>query len=774
MKQWLSAFGSSVRCRLAALIVIALLPALGLIAYQVQQDRSQAEARAAEKTLLAAQSVARNTEEAVEQSRHLLATLAALISERGDLSDAAVASWCSSFLSRMLGPGDIYANLGASLAAGEMACSALPFTAPLSTLDRSWYQGVMRTGEFYVGDFQIGRITGRPTVNAGYPARDSTGMITGVVFAALDLQTISQFVATLNLPEGSVVNAIAGDGTILLRYPDPEQWVGKSAAGTSLMSTVMSLERPGATVEEGLDGVRRLFGTGVPLLPALGGRSPVVSAGIPPAAAFAEVSKTEWISAGAIAAVLGLTLAATAGGSHYLIMVPLRSLRRAADRLSRGEFSTRTGLRHDAGEVGTLARAFDTMASSVERRHREVTSLNEVALATAASLQVEDVLYVGLAAALKTLNADTGNVLLLDQRDQVLHLVHSHGHLPETIDALRRIRVGEGVAGQAVLRREAVALEAGSHPQDRLLAVKTAAGLKAVVAAPLISSDLVLGALSVGSRRERAFQQEEIELLKSIAAQLGGAVHRAQQFSEIRRQNEELEQQVALRTSDLEAAVKELEAFSYSVSHDLRAPLRGIDGFSLALLEDYGDRLDSVAREYLARVRAASQLMGHLIDDLLKLSRVTRAVLDRQRVDLTALSRSIADELRRREPERRVEFVIAGGMVVQADPGLMRVAMENLLANAWKFTSKKESARIEVGPALAESNNTFFVKDDGAGFDMNYAGKLFAPFQRLHGRHEFEGTGVGLATVQRIITRHGGRVWAEGAVEQGATFYFTL
>lgn len=228
---------------------------------------------------------------------------------------------------------------------------------------------------------------------------------------------------------------------------------------------------------------------------------------------------------------------------------------------------------------------------------------------------------------------------------------------------------------------------------------------------------------------------------------------------------------------ELEATNRELEAFSYSVSHDLRAPLRSIDGFSQILLEDYTDVLDEEGANYLGRVRAASQRMGQLIDDLLVLSRMTRTSLRREIVDLSALAQSVADELRERDPNREVEFSIAGGLSGSGDARLLRVTLENLLGNAWKFTSGKEGARIEFGAMQREGSPGFpayFVRDNGAGFDMAYAGKLFGAFQRLHSPEEFEGTGIGLATVQRVIRRHGGAVWAEGEVGRGATFYFTL
>jgi signal transduction histidine kinase len=226
---------------------------------------------------------------------------------------------------------------------------------------------------------------------------------------------------------------------------------------------------------------------------------------------------------------------------------------------------------------------------------------------------------------------------------------------------------------------------------------------------------------------------------------------------------------------DLEEANRELEAFSYSVSHDLRAPLRSIEGFSQILLEDYADKLDEEGEDYLGRVRAASRRMALLIDDLLDLSRVSRRPLRCELVDLSAQTREIAAELGKSQPEREAEFVIADGLTANGDPRLLRLVLENLLGNAWKFTSREEKVRIEFGSATLEGRErVYFVCDNGVGFDETYAGKLFGAFQRLHGPDEFEGTGIGLATVQRIVRRHGGRVWAEGEVGDGATFFFTL
>lgn len=226
--------------------------------------------------------------------------------------------------------------------------------------------------------------------------------------------------------------------------------------------------------------------------------------------------------------------------------------------------------------------------------------------------------------------------------------------------------------------------------------------------------------------------------------------------------------------AQLEAANRELEAFCYSVSHDLRAPLRGIDGFSQALLEDYSQKLDENGRQHLQRVRAAAQRMAALIDDLLELSRITRAEIQREHIDLSEMAQAVAQELLQLDPGRKAEFAIAPNLEAEGDPRLLRAVLENLLGNGWKFTSRRACARIEFGRTQANGENPFFVRDNGAGFDPAYAQRLFGAFQRLHAATEFPGTGVGLASVQRIIHRHGGRLWAEGAVNEGATFFFTL
>ena len=306
------------------------------------------------------------------------------------------------------------------------------------------------------------------------------------------------------------------------------------------------------------------------------------------------------------------------------------------------------------------------------------------------------------------------------------------------------------------------------------------APLNAFMGLPLFRGERLVGMAAVANR-PGGYNEEQVEHLQPFTATCAVLIEayrnsRQRQHAEsmLRQLNVELEDHVNQRTAELQASIKELESFSYSVSHDLRSPLRGINGFSRLLLQDYGDRLDEHGKEYLRRICTATLRMSELIDGMIDLAQLTREPLHFAEVNLSRLAASIARELLASEPERRVEFVAAADIRARGDERLLRVVLHNLLSNAWKFTARKETAHVEFGVRQAGSSLAYFVRDDGAGFDMRYADKLFGAFQRLHGVKEFAGTGIGLATVQRIVQRHGGLVWAEGEIDKGATFYFTL
>jgi signal transduction histidine kinase/CheY-like chemotaxis protein len=331
----------------------------------------------------------------------------------------------------------------------------------------------------------------------------------------------------------------------------------------------------------------------------------------------------------------------------------------------------------------------------------------------------------------------------------------------------QRFPMSACISGWAMLNRQPAAIE-DIYADSRIpIDAYRSTFVRSLVMVP-IRVETPVGAIGAYWAQRHTPTPAEIEILQALANTTSVAIENVDLYSE-------LERRVAQRTIQLEAANRELETFSYSVSHDLKAPLRSVVGFAQLLAEDCADQLDDQSKDYLRRIRTESKRMSGLIDDLLRLATFSRVALKHDRVNLSQIAHEVAATLRAGAPERQVEFKIQPGLTVEGDPGLLSVVMENLLSNAWKYSSKQPQAIIEFGAdGSPEKTPVYFVRDNGAGFDLKHAGKLFAPFQRLHGQNEFPGNGVGLATVQRIIHRHGGRVWAQAQVGQGATFYFSF
>ena len=655
---------------------------------------------------------------------------------------------CQALLQQLVSEHGEYGALGVTDASGRVVCSTLADALGTDLGDRRYVREALERRTFSGGDYQVGRITGRPGIIYGYPVSGDDGRARGVVFAALDLDWLSRWTVRAGVPPGTALLVIDTTGLIAYRYPDNAQYSGRYLPAGVNAAALAPGVREGIVSALGLDGIERMFAFVAEEQPGGASRYRMV-VGIPLSEAYALSYR---IGRRATVFVLVLLTGALVIAwilSDRLITQRVSALATATQRIARGDLSARTGIADGEDELAQLARSFDAMAAVLEKNDAELRRnerhnrlLAQASRALSAAPDYDDMLQE-FARVLVPAFADFCALEIHDSAGGTARYYEyplSRGELTpaDTVSNDDVFRTGQPFVHSSLLM------------------------------VPLRASGDVLGVLTLAHQTpERAFDDVDRQLALELARRVALAVENARLYHE-------LEARVRARTAELTALNRELEAFSYSVSHDLRSPLRSMDGFSQALLEDYSDVLDDTGRDYLQRIRQGAQRMGLLIDDLLSLSRVARADLNRTDVDVTALAESVVRELRQAEPQRNVAVTIAPGMTAFADPGLLRLALQNLIGNAWKFTGKKAEARIEIGARDVDGSPAFYVRDNGAGFDMAYAGKLFTPFQRLHSMNEFAGTGIGLATVQRIVARHGGRVWADAKPDAGATFTFTL
>jgi signal transduction histidine kinase/PAS domain-containing protein len=491
----------------------------------------------------------------------------------------------------------------------------------------------------------------------------------------------------------------------------------------------------------------------------------------------------------------------TSHPSASLMFVPLSYQAKAIGNLSIQSYTPQA---YDEDDLITLQALGDYCGGALERiRAEESLALSNERLSLIARVTdtiigtapIKDQVRA-LAQIVRTAYRVDSCVIRLLEGEELLLLATAgiaEDRLPPSLSA------NHGIASEMISRRTGIFIaDTRAHPVAGACSEQTTGnyGFISYAGAPLIIQDRVIGLLGIYSEKQiRNFSDDDLEHLQITTHHIAAAIvndslyqevstqktqlehqidERRQAGMEIERLNSELEKRVHERTEQLQASNRELEAFCYSVSHDLRWPLRTITGFGQALKDDYGDLLQTDGQECLERVINAGREMDRLINDLLHLSRLTRSDMKCRPVDLTAMAHKIARDLQQLEPDRRVDFLIAPRLTAHGDDRLLRVALENLLSNAWKFTGKRTHARIEFGRETGDGPPAYFVQDNGAGFDMAYAGKLFGAFQRLHGSSEFPGHGIGLATVQRIINRHGGRIWAVGEVDNGAKFSFSF
>jgi PAS domain S-box-containing protein len=592
-------------------------------------------------------------------------------------------------------------------------------------------------GEDYYGPMRFDDHCGEPVLTLAVPVHDRrSGEVGAVLVAEVRLTRLWDLYAGLRLGEDAVAYLLDGAGQVIA-HPDPSVVLRgtrftpgtRAGIGTSLEGGKAILAVQG--LDAGPRGLRVVVER--PLAAAL-------------ASALWPLGLVGLAVAGALLVALGLVFT-----MRRRVIGPILALTRAARAIHTGDLDHRAAL-VQGDELGELAGIFNAMTARLqdslgelqaevqERREAERALRRNNALLNAVVEGAADAVYVkDLEGRYRLINSAGARMVGL-AKDQILGRTDVALFSPET--------------AQAIMASDRRIMAAG---ETRTFEERAeAAGVARVFLA-------TKGPWRDGDGHTIGLVGLSRDITERIRAE-----------AEIRRLNEELERRVAQRTAELTQANRELEAFAYSVSHDLRAPLRAINGFSQALVEDYGEGLAPQARDYLGRLQAGTRTMGELIDGLLRLSRFTRGELERQRVDLGALACEVAAELREAEPGRVVDLDVQPGLLAEGDPRLLRTALENLLGNAWKYTAERDRAIVSVGAQERGGVRVYHVRDNGVGFDMDYADALFKPFQRLHPAREFPGIGIGLATVQRIVQRHGGTIWAESAPDAGATFYFTL
>lgn len=853
----------SLRSRLVFLFVIATLPALILV-LTINGDQERSTIQGVQKnTLLLAQFAAANQQQLIDSGHQLLAAISKLPETAGTPEE------CHEFLASFVTQYPQYVGIGVADPQGNVICSSLVLTSPINVSDSYHFQQAMKTKSFTVGQYQIGRITGKASLPLVYPALDSAGNPVRLITTSIDLAWLNQSISQQHLPSGSALDILDHRGILLARYPDPEKWSGQSLADSDLFKAIQQNQSSGTIESRGVDSVSRLFG--FTSLSGLAQSSDVyIAVGVPLDVAYAPIYETRTRTLLEIGAVAILAFLVTWRGSSLFIVRPVDQLVAATQKISSGDLSFRAGPPYEESSLGKLAYAFDNMAASLQARSNELQ---------AAEIRYRN-LVEQLPAVFYTVDADFNfvgngrryispqiqkllgysqaewlsdpkmmfNHIYIEDRERVLaerevakvthqpvqsefRMVARDNQLVWVRNETITIKNADGTFTQqgilvditktkemdeALRRSETRYRNIVDTAQEGIWVTDTSGYIQYVnqrvidmfgYTSEEITNRLVFDMIEdqdraaslnnmelrrqgVAGRRDVHFIRKDGSDLWAITgstplyddqgkfsgvlAMLTDITDRKLAEAEVARLNAELEQRVEQRTAQLTAANQELEAFSYSVSHDLRAPLRAVDGFSRIVLTDYASQLPADCAEYLQTIRDSAQQMGRLIDDLLAFSRLGRQQLTTQNTSLRALVQSVVSDIDSQQKLSNVDFVIGELPQECVDPALFRQVYVNLISNAVKFTRNQAAPRIEIGSETIDGELVYFVKDNGVGFDMQYAHKLFGVFQRLHLADEYEGTGVGLAIVQRVIHRHGGRIWPVAEVDKGATFYFTL
>jgi PAS domain S-box-containing protein len=730
------------RTRLLLLVLFPVIPALVLALYSSLEQRRFGMFKVEKDAVNVVQSAAANQIALIEATRQQLAALSRFPQARNNDIRA-----FDNFFVNLLKIYTNYSDFGLLETNGNLVSCSVGRVPPTNHNGLAHLDGVVTGLDFTIGNYRAGDGARRPSLFFGHPIFDEKGRLARVLYAALDLAVLNGAAAKSQLPDEGVIHVFDNHGRVLASNPEPEKWAGKDVSEWPLMLAIMA-KTEGTVETTGLDGVARLFA----FMPIGSGRGSglFVAVGIPTSLAFRETEKIliRNLSILGLIAVLVVLLAHLYADWH--ILHPIKALVGATKRLTKGDLTARTGIVRSEGELNQLAGAFDEMAESVQRQQ------NEIELSHNALSESEERVRLVLDTALDA-------VITIDESG----VVASWNKEAEKIFGWRRDEIiGKALAETIIPPRYR---EAHARGLKHFLATQEG---------PVLKKRIELA----GLRRDGSEFPVELAITPIrvadhfvFSAFVRDITERKKAEEEIRALNASLERRVVERTRELEAANKELEAFSYSVSHDLRAPLRHVAGYIEILREESLSSLNESGQRCVATISRSARQMGALIDDLLAFSRIGRTAMRRTRVNMEQLVAEVVKELARETEGRNIDWKIGVLPEATVDESMLKQVWVNLLSNAVKYTRHRERAEIEVSCRTNDQGESeFSVRDNGAGFDMKYVGKLFRVFERLHQTDKFEGTGIGLANVHRIIARHGGRCWAEGKVEEGATFYFTL
>ncbi len=716
--------------RLLLLVLLPMVPALALIFYSDFEQRNLRAVQVKQEAVQAAELGAVSQQALIEGIRQLQASLVQLPHYRGTN-----AAFCRMNFTNVMRLYPYYVNYGLLETNGDVFASAVPYPEETNLGDRPFFLQVMKTRGFAVGDFQREPATDTPCLYFGCPIEGADGQVVRVLYAAVNLEVLNRSVSQVVLPAEASLMVVDRKGQILAGSPVPAKVGEEFDLARSLFQNMLERGR-GSWEREGDDGKRKLYAYSPVGMGKAAGTYVVVK--IPKEIAYAEANQILLRNLILFVAVLLVSLWAARRYARRHILRPVDALVRASKEITAGDLSARTGLPEGPGQLNQLASSFDEMAAALQHRREELQRAE-----AKFRILVEQSLV--------------GIYVIQDDR-----FVYVNPKLAEIVDHPARDIVSKPVL-------DFIAPESRQQVHENI---------QKRMAGKVSSLHYMLGL----QKRDGTILQAEVHGARTdyngrpaIIGTLLDITERVQAEEEIRRLNASLEQRVIERTAQLEAANRELEAFSYSVSHDLRAPLRHINGYVEMLREDAGGSLNDECLRYLDVMSNSTKQMGQLIDDLLAFSKMSRIEMQYQQVNFTQLVEETRGRLELETEGRNVVWKQGNLPEVEGDPAMFRQVWVNLLSNAVKYTRPRDPAEIEIGCTEGgKDENVFYVKDNGVGFDMQYVQKLFGVFQRLHRPTEFEGTGIGLAIVQRIIQRHGGRIWVEAKPDAGATFYFSL